>query len=278
MPPDTFRSPVWETDGADWPHRACSRFESAAGLRWHLQTMGQGPSLWLVHGTGASTHSWRDVMPRLAERFQVHAFDLPGHGFTERPTPDRMNLAAMAAAVGELMRTVGAPAIGVGHSAGMAILCRMVLDGLVEPRLVVGVNAALQPFGGAAGRWFSTVARWMAQSPLPRWVAWRAQTRSAVKRVADGTGSTLDERGLELYQRLTRRSGHVAATLFMMADWDLPGLHRQLPVRRLPVLLGAGSEDRAVPARQDQSQVQPRRPRPGRWPCGSTRPRSRWPE
>ena len=36
-----------------------SRFVEAAGLRWHVQILGNGPTLLLVHGTGASTHSWR---------------------------------------------------------------------------------------------------------------------------------------------------------------------------------------------------------------------------
>ena len=56
----------WATDGADWPNREASRFVEAAGLRWHVQVMGAGPVLLLLHGTGASTHSWRDVMPKLA--------------------------------------------------------------------------------------------------------------------------------------------------------------------------------------------------------------------
>jgi magnesium chelatase accessory protein len=59
----------WAKDGADWPNREASRFVDAAGMRWHVQVMGQGPVLLLLHGTGASTHSWRDVMPLLRAPF-----------------------------------------------------------------------------------------------------------------------------------------------------------------------------------------------------------------
>ena len=74
----------WAKDGADWPNRQYSRFVEAAGMRWHVQVMGQGPALLLLHGTGAATHSWRDVMPKLAGHYTVVAIDLPGHAFTQR--------------------------------------------------------------------------------------------------------------------------------------------------------------------------------------------------
>ena len=47
----------WATDGRDWPNHAASRFVEAAGMRWHVQVMGSGPALLLLHGTGAATHS-----------------------------------------------------------------------------------------------------------------------------------------------------------------------------------------------------------------------------
>lgn len=75
----------WDHDGRDWPNREHSRFVEAAGLRWHVQQMGRGPVLLLLHGTGASTHSWRALMPLLAAEFTVVAPDLPGHGFTSAP-------------------------------------------------------------------------------------------------------------------------------------------------------------------------------------------------
>ena len=41
---------VWERDGRDWPNRAWSRFVFADGLLWHVQVMGAGPVLLLLHG------------------------------------------------------------------------------------------------------------------------------------------------------------------------------------------------------------------------------------
>jgi pimeloyl-ACP methyl ester carboxylesterase len=77
--------PDWEREGRHWPNRGSSQFVRAAGLRWHVQVMGSGPTLLLLHGSGAATHSWRDLAPILARDFRVIAPDLPGHGFTETP-------------------------------------------------------------------------------------------------------------------------------------------------------------------------------------------------
>jgi magnesium chelatase accessory protein len=98
--------PVWERDGRDWPNREASRFVRAAGLRWHVQVMGQGPALLLAHGTAATTHSWRALAPLLATRFTVVAPDLPGHGFTEAPPAVSLTVPGMACALAELLDTL----------------------------------------------------------------------------------------------------------------------------------------------------------------------------
>ena len=79
----------WDVDGLDWPLRQHSRFVQAGGLRWHVQHLAGprpgAPCALLLHGTGASTHSWRDVAPLLARHAEVLSLDLPGHAFTGMP-------------------------------------------------------------------------------------------------------------------------------------------------------------------------------------------------
>jgi magnesium chelatase accessory protein len=241
--------PAWDREGRDWPNRDASRFVQAAGLRWHVQQMGQGPVALLVHGTGAATHSWRALAPILARRFTVVAADLPGHGFTEAPSPERLSLPAIAEATSTLVHTLGVqPSLAVGHSAGAAILARMCLDGGIAPRLLVSLNGALLPLRGVPGRIFSPMARLLAASSLvPRLFAWRAADRTAVERLILGTGSHLDAAGVELYGRLIRNPGHVAGVLQMMANWDLRPLERDLPRLAVPLVLVAAQADRTVP-------------------------------
>ncbi|MDZ4273486.1 MAG: alpha/beta hydrolase, partial [Erythrobacter sp.] len=72
----------WNRQGLIWPHRDASTFIESGGARWHVQRMGTGTPLLLLHGTGASVHSWRDLMPILAQSHEVIAIDLPRHAFT----------------------------------------------------------------------------------------------------------------------------------------------------------------------------------------------------
>ena len=39
---------IWSRDGGDWPNREASAFVEAAGIRWHVQRMGEGPTLLLL--------------------------------------------------------------------------------------------------------------------------------------------------------------------------------------------------------------------------------------
>lgn len=238
----------WDRDGRDWPHREASQFVEAGGLRWHLQRMGSGPVALLLHGTGAATHSWRGLAPLLAEHFTVVAPDLPGHGFSGRRPRAGQSLPAMAEALGGLLERLGlAPALGVGHSAGAAILARMTLDRRLDPGLLVGLNAALLPLRGLAGHLFSPAARLLALNPLvPRLFAWRMARPGAVERLLADTGSRLEPEGVELYRRVVCHPGHVAAALDMMAHWNLESLARELPRLRPAPLLLVGGGDRTV--------------------------------
>jgi magnesium chelatase accessory protein len=242
----------WESDGLDWPHRAFSRFVVASRVRWHVQVMGAGPALLLLHGTGAASHSWRALAPALARHYTVVAPDLPGHAFSEPLPLGRLSLPGMAHALGELLATLRlAPVAAVGHSAGAAIAARMSLDGHMAPAALVSINGAFLPPAGWPGVVFLPAARLLALSPfVSRLVARQAADPSAVQRLIDSTGSRLDAEGAALYRKLVRSPQHVASTLAMMARWDLRPLLNDL-VRLAPRLtLIVGEGDRTLDPRQ----------------------------
>jgi pimeloyl-ACP methyl ester carboxylesterase len=61
------------------------RFLTISGRLVHVEQAGTGEPVVLLHGFGASTYSWRKVMPGLAASFHVIAIDFNGFGYTERP-------------------------------------------------------------------------------------------------------------------------------------------------------------------------------------------------
>ena len=241
--------PEWARDGQTWPHHAASRFARAAGMTWHAQRMGQGPVILLLHGTGASTHSWRDLLPILAERFCVIAIDLPGHGFTQSGPRELLSLYGMSLAIHALLRKLDVqPTLVVGHSAGAAIAVQMCIDGRLAPRAIIGVNAALLPFRGVASHLFSPLAKLLTRIPFVTQIfARRACDRAMIKTMIADTGSTISDEGIDLYWRLAQQPSHIAAAFRMMAEWDLWRLEKDLRRLRSPLALLTGTNDRTIP-------------------------------
>lgn len=267
-----YTAPDWEREGRDWPNRQASRFVDAGGLTWHVQVMGQGPVLLLLHGTGGATHSWRDLGPLLAERFTVVAPDLPGHAFTSWPArEDMLSLPGMAGALRQLLDALGLdPVVAAGHSAGAAIAAEMVLRRQLDLKLLVSLNGALLPLPGLPGFVFQPIARLLnVNGFIARVFALNAREPAAVERLLWGTGSSIDARGIELYARVVRFSQHIAAALGMMARWDLKHMERELPELAPELVMVVGANDLSVPP-TEAGRVAALRPhtRMATLPCG----------
>ncbi|MEL6877244.1 MAG: alpha/beta fold hydrolase BchO [Pseudomonadota bacterium] len=239
----------WEREGLIWPHRDTSEFVRAGGAQWHVQTMGSGPPVLLLHGTGASCHSWRGVMPSLAESHTVIAPDLPRHAFTTGHPPEAMALPTMARAVGRLLDELDVmPAMIVGHSAGAALALQLALTRQLDVPLI-GLNAALRPFPGLAAQLFPAFAKMLFVNPLvPRLFSKSVSRREDAERfLARATQSKIDQVGLDCYAALLANSRHTKGALAMMANWDLPALQSRLSAIQNPVLLVHSARDNAVP-------------------------------
>jgi magnesium chelatase accessory protein len=241
---------IWERDGRDWPNRAFSRFVTAGGLVWHVQVMGDGPVVLLIHGTGASTHSFRRLAPILASRFTVVVPDLPGHGFTTTPSlASGFSLPGVAAGMAALLGKIALrPVLAVGHSAGAAIAARMTLDRVIAPDAIVSLNGALLPFPGMVNDFFSPAARFLASSALTaKAFTLLAGSRPSVEKMLRATGSIIDAEGKRFYVRLVGNSSHVHGALALMANWNLRPLTRDLAHLPTRLILVTGSKDGMVP-------------------------------
>jgi magnesium chelatase accessory protein len=231
----------------DWPMRAQSRTIHSAPHLWHVQEIGSGPLIMMLHGAGASTHTWRNLAPLLAPQYRLVMPDLPGQGFTRMGNRARCGLDAMAEDLVVLCADQGwQPQAVIGHSAGGALALRLAEQ--LPLRAAVGINAALGNFDGPAGVVFPILARLLALNPVvPSLFARLAGTETAVRRLLGSTGSQVDAEGLRLYRRLVSDPAHVDGTLAMMSQWRLDGLLAGLPRIASPVLFLTGANDRTVP-------------------------------
>lgn len=237
-------------DGHAWPNASASRFVQAAGLRWHVQQLGSGPPVLLIHGTGASCHSWEGLAAELQRDFALTMIDLPGHGFTDPVARSEMTLPTVARLVGELLKVLGVtPRLILGHSAGAAIAVQMALDRrMAPPDAIISINGALLPWRGVARWLFPPMARMLASGGLAtHLLARRAEQPGAVERMLAGTGRLPPARSVAFYKLMLMRPSHVQAALDMMAMWDLESLERDLPRLGVELILIACGEDAAVP-------------------------------
>lgn len=237
------------SEPATAPQESCIE---AGGVRWQLRRQGDGPLLLLLHGTGASLHSWQALAAELQGRHTLLSLDLPGHARSGPLPARRRSLAGMAAALAELLRALQVrPHAVIGHSAGAALMVQLALDGHLDGARLIGLNAALLPFDGWAGFLFPPLARLLALNPVVPWLAaWRAQDPAAVRRLIAATGSRLGDDGVARYAALLRQPSHVAGVLSMMADWDLQALQAALPRLQRPLHLLVATHDGTVPPAQ----------------------------
>ena len=222
-------------------------------MQWAKHPNPRAASILLLHGTGASTHSWRKLIPLLSDNYNVIAIDFPGHGFTSMPQTSDVatlfSIPGMAAGVAELlMQMQVAPDIVVGHSAGAAVAFMLSLNDHLRPQRLVSLNGALLPLDGVAGQIFSPLAKILTKAPwVPELFAWQAARPSVLHKLLEGTGSKLDSEGTRLYKTLIGNPSHAQAALHMMAHWDLHTFWERLPALQDPLTLIVGSQDWIVP-------------------------------
>jgi len=89
----------------------------------HVDAIGQGPDLVLLHGWGMHGGIWDGARDSLAQQFRLHVVDLPGYGASAHCEP--YTLTALAHAVAEVLP---ARAHVCGWSLGGQVALRLALD------------------------------------------------------------------------------------------------------------------------------------------------------
>ncbi len=241
---------------AQWPYRAASSLVAAGRLTWHVQFHNaKRPSrttLILIHGTGASTHTWTDLIEPLRESACVLAIDLPGHGFTRGAEPAMLTLPLMAAALQELLLKLKPEndVVFIGHSAGAPLAIEWALryattaQQIFTTTHIIGLNPSLVPPPSLYTTLLGPVVAPIATSgPMTGMLAFIAANTKMVDQLLDSTESTIPEANRKHYRYLFSQPQHVQGAMGFMAGADLPSILARGKTLSIPTSFLLGAQD-----------------------------------
>lgn len=126
-----------------------SQFVNVEGIDVHYKEFGSGDNVYLLlHGFGASVYSWHKVIPELAKKGRVVAFDRPAFGLTDRPlswgTFNPYEPESQVDLTIGLMDKLGIDkATLIGHSAGAVVAMNTAIEYPYRVKALVLVDPAV---------------------------------------------------------------------------------------------------------------------------------------
>ncbi|MFD8045567.1 alpha/beta fold hydrolase [Streptomyces chartreusis] len=133
---------------SDW-HLTRTFSSASCDVRWDRLGPPGGPPVVLLHGTPFSSFVWRAVARSLAREYDVHVWDMPGYGSSEKAEGQDVSLAAQGRVLGELLAhwQLTEPLV-VAHDFGGAVALRAHLLHDARYRALALVDpVALAPWG-----------------------------------------------------------------------------------------------------------------------------------
>jgi pimeloyl-ACP methyl ester carboxylesterase len=231
------------------------------GLSVRYLTGGEGSPLVLLHALGESALNWRWVLPALARTHRVYAMDLPGFGFSAKPSAE-YTPTFFARFIGAYLDALGLERTGLlGSSLGGLVALRLALS---EP---ARVSALVLVASAGLGR---AVTYALRLPTLPGYgeaaVAWGKTPLGAAQRawlrvpLLFARPERVPAEWITEQIRIAQLPAFMeAAEAALRAQIDLGGqrevLVDQLPDLEMPTLVIWGKRDRVFPYSQAQTAV-----------------------
>lgn len=214
---------------------------------------GSGPPLLLIHGLLGGSFCWRFTVPVLAQRYSVHAVDLPGAGATDDEGID-CSMSCQADRLAEFMdRSNWKQATVIGCSFGGAIAMLLAgkdiqSSGRIRSMVLSGPVNPWSDFGQGRIRLLSSrLGGYFLRMALP---ISRPTHRIALRRMY-GDPTRIPGDALEGYRASVLRRGRAENVLTALRKWrtDVESLRGVIPLLKIPILLIWGASDKAVDPR-----------------------------
>jgi pimeloyl-ACP methyl ester carboxylesterase len=236
----------------DIPSPVCSiedHWITLEGARMRYLRSGSGPALLLLHGLLGYSFSWRYALPHLAGQATVHAVDMLGIGFSDRPRGLDCCLRASAERLLRFLDAVNVDTcdlLGTSHGGAVAMMAAALAPDRIRRLVLV---APVNPWS-AQGRWMAGLLSSRLVSPAFLHVAPHLQfTHGYFLRRLYGDRSRIRPGTLEGYSAPFSLPGAFEHELAILRTWsqDLAELKSVLPrIAHIPTLLMWGAADAAV--------------------------------
>ncbi|MEJ5313095.1 alpha/beta fold hydrolase [Anaerolinea thermophila] len=236
-----------------------SQFIQIQGIQVHYKKYGAGePAIILLHGFGASTFSWREVVEPLSVHGTVIAYDRPAFGLTSRPMPKDWQGINPYSVEGNISLLVGLmdrlgvnQAILIGNSAGGRLAMQMAL---AHPERVSGlilVDAAIYQGGGVQSSFIRALMNTPQLNRIGPYLlrsAFAGEQGQSLISMAWHDPSKLTPEVIEGYRKpLHMENWDRALWEFTKAGSGSEDLSLRFAELTMPVLVVTGDDDRIVP-------------------------------
>lgn len=226
--------------------------ENDEGLRVHYRDQGNpdGPVLVLLHGTGASLHTWEPIIAELGERYRIVTYTQPGHGLTSPHPRDDYSHAGMAEALDLVVNEVGLEHFVLGgNSMGGWVSWRYALAHPEKVDALLLLDAAGMPMGEGEEQPKSNLAFRLIGTPFGRFLLQHYTPRFLVKKSVEqsvAVQSAVDDAMVDRYWELNRLPGiRRAGALRAQVDPEEEAANRLSEIA-MPTLIIWGEEDALI--------------------------------
>ena len=238
--PETYLEPV---------HSIEEQWVSLDGIRVRYLRSGCGPPLVLLHGLLGYSFSWRFAMPALAQQAKVYAVDMPGAGFSERPTGLDCCLRASAERLLRFLDVAGLTScdlLGTSQGGAVAMMAAAIAPQRVRRLILV---APVNPWSQHGKRLAPFLNSALVSALILRLAPCMEVAHDLALRRLYGDRKRIRPGTLEGYSAPLRIPGAFEYGLSVTRSWnsDLRELESALPhISHIPTLLLWGSKDPAV--------------------------------
>lgn len=223
-----------------------SEYVEIEGIEVHYRIEGQGPAIVLIHGTGASLHTWDGWVDQLKDKYTLYRLDLPAFGLTG-PTIDRdYSLENYVEFIDAFTSSVGLDTFALaGNSLGGNIAWRYALAHPEQVSQLILIDASGYPLEEPT----KALAMQIAQNPILSPLLLHFTPRSLVYKNLEqvyGDPSKIKEATVDRYHHMILRSGNRHAFVDR-AKTTFTDATNLIPTISCPTLLLWGDKDTWVP-------------------------------